>query len=208
MRDEHHRQPPVFDDIGQAYQVAYHGMPEQQAALGWLTEQLGSRSRVLDLGCGTGVPSARTLTAAGHDVVGVDVSATMLELAATQVPDAELHHLDVRDYQAGPASFDAVVSFFCLLMIPPADVAEMFTRVAAWLRPGGYFQLSMVPVPADYETWDFMGQQVRVTGYPPEKLEGMLEERGLRVVFSELGEFQPKLDVPPEPQHYVYCQRR
>lgn len=207
MRDEHHRQPPVFDDIGQAYEVAYHGMPEQLAALRWLTERLDGRSRVLDLGCGTGEPSARTLSQAGHDVVGVDVSATMLAVARERLPDAELHHLDIRDFHAEPGSFDAALAFFCLLMIPPADIAEMLTRIAGWLRPGGYFQLAMVPVPADYETWEFMGQQVHVTGYPADELAGMLESRGLRVVFSELSEFQPRLDVPPEPQHYLYCRK-
>lgn len=207
MQDDQHRQPPVFDNIGQAYEVAYQGMPEQRAALGWLTERLDGRARVLDLGCGTGEPSVRTIAKAGHEVVGVDVSAAMLRLAAARVPDAELHHLDIRDFRAEPASFDAVISFFCLLMIPPADVAEMFTRVATWLRPGGHFLLSMVSVPADYETWEFMGQPVRVTGYPPQTLVEMLESRGLQVVFSELTEFQPKLDVPPEPQHYVYARR-
>jgi len=39
------------------------------------------RARVLDLGCGNGVPVAKALAVGGHDVTGVDLSAVQVERA-------------------------------------------------------------------------------------------------------------------------------
>jgi SAM-dependent methyltransferase len=46
--------------------------------------------RVVDLGCGSGI-WVKALADAGYQVVGVDLSPAMIELARRQVPDAEFH---------------------------------------------------------------------------------------------------------------------
>jgi SAM-dependent methyltransferase len=46
--------------------------------------------RVVDLGCGSGI-WARELTDAGYQVVGVDISPAMIELARRRAPEAEFH---------------------------------------------------------------------------------------------------------------------
>lgn len=61
------------------------------AAAGELIDQLQRRGisegLVVDLGCGSGL-TARRLTDAGYDVIGVDISQEMVELARTNAPDA------------------------------------------------------------------------------------------------------------------------
>jgi len=57
----------------------------------WLTDlltRLHERGHVLDIGCGCGIPVARRLTAAGHQVTGVDISDVQIERARSLVPDA------------------------------------------------------------------------------------------------------------------------
>lgn len=46
--------------------------------------------RIVDLGCGSGIWS-RELVDAGYQVVGVDLSVAMIEIARQRVPEAELH---------------------------------------------------------------------------------------------------------------------
>jgi len=46
--------------------------------------------RIVDLGCGSGI-WARELVDAGFEVVGVDISAAMIEIARQRVPEAEFH---------------------------------------------------------------------------------------------------------------------
>jgi cyclopropane fatty-acyl-phospholipid synthase-like methyltransferase len=55
-----------------------------------LLELLPARARVLDLGCGSGIPATRALVDAGHAVVGVDVSREQVERARRNVPEAEI----------------------------------------------------------------------------------------------------------------------
>src|SRR5262245_21044946 len=57
----------------------------------WLQEmiaRLPDAARVLDLGCGAGVPVAHRLTERGFDVVGVDGSVEQIKLARRNVPNA------------------------------------------------------------------------------------------------------------------------
>jgi methylase of polypeptide subunit release factors len=51
-------------------------------------------ARVLDLGCGAGIPVTRHLTALGHHVLGVDGSARQIALARRNAPLAEFIHAE------------------------------------------------------------------------------------------------------------------
>ena len=94
---------------------------------------------VLDVGCGSGVPVARTLTDAGHRVTGVDLSAVQVRRARERVPQARFLHADATTAVFEPASFDAVVCLFSLIHMPLAEQPPLLRRIAQWLHPGGLF---------------------------------------------------------------------
>jgi len=74
---------------------------------GWieeLTERLRPGARVLDLGCGAGIPATRELAGRGLQVIGVDFSAVQLGRARRLVPDARLVQADMATVQFSPAS--------------------------------------------------------------------------------------------------------
>lgn len=51
-----------------------------------LEDRLPAHAKVLDIGCGCGVPVARRLTKSGHRVIGVDVSDVQIERAPPARP--------------------------------------------------------------------------------------------------------------------------
>jgi SAM-dependent methyltransferase len=109
---------------------------------GWVAELAGllrPGARVVDLGCGAGVPATRELADHGLRVVGVDFSAVQLRRARRLVPAAGLIQADMTALSLRPASADAVVSFYALIHVPVADQQALFPRIRSWLRPGGYF---------------------------------------------------------------------
>lgn len=96
-------------------------------------------SRVLDLGCGAGVPGARLLVQSGLRVTGLDFSHVQIERARRLVPQAEFIEADMAEWDCEPESFEAVVSFYALIHVPLSDQRALFPRVRRWLKPRGYF---------------------------------------------------------------------
>ena len=86
-----------------------------------------------------GVPVARALATVGHRVTGVDISEVQIRRARELVPQAEFIRADATAVDFGPASFDAVVSFYALIHLPLEEQPSLLQKVAGWLRPGGWF---------------------------------------------------------------------
>lgn len=206
-------QAEAFDAIGDRYDEAFPHKEGQVAAAEWIIGSLSSGSRVLDLGCGSGVPTARQLTAAGLEVVGVDLSAGMLALARKHVPGGEFHQADIADLRPGGpldlGRFDAVAAFFALLMLPRAEIPLALRTIHQLLVPGGRFALSMVEADVDDFSIPFIGSTIRVSGYLREELREVVEAAGFDVVEETSYTYAPaSVDVPPEVQIFLRCQRR
>lgn len=99
-------------------------------------------ARVLDLGCGAGVPVTSYL-AGRFDVTGVDVSAAQIALARQHVPNATFIQADMTALDFPAATFDAVVSFYAIIHIPREEHPALLCNVRRLLRPGGQVLLSM-----------------------------------------------------------------
>lgn len=202
----------AFDALGARYEDAYAALPEHHAALAWLVQRLPAGASVLDIGCGTGRPTAEVLAATGHDVLGIDVSPVMIDLARERVPAARFELADVRDFE--PADFghnrplDAVCAFFPLLQMSRPEVDSTLRRAAGWLAPGGYLVLATVPVDVEDVPIEFMGQPVRATSYPTDAILARLRDAGLGVLHAEENVFTPDFPgMTPEPQLFCYAQR-
>lgn len=103
-----------------------------------LTGLLPPQARVVDLGCGAGVPVTRALTGGGRAVLGVDFSGVQLARARSLVPGARFVRADMAALQLRPASVDAVTACYSLTHLPLTDQRALLGRIAGWLRPGGY----------------------------------------------------------------------
>jgi cyclopropane fatty-acyl-phospholipid synthase-like methyltransferase len=104
-----------------------------------LAGRLPPGARVVDLGCGAGLPASRELARHGLQVLGVDFSAVQLRRARQLVPAAQFVQADMTAFGLRSASVDAVVSFYALIHVPLAEQQALFPRVREWIRPGGYF---------------------------------------------------------------------
>jgi SAM-dependent methyltransferase len=104
----------------------------------WSMDHAGVTS-VLDLCCGTGLMDAE-LARLGYRVVGVDASRAMLDRAAVLLgPDAVLLEQTLPDLVVDGV-FDAAISTFDgLNYLTDADFRLTVERLAARVRPGGWF---------------------------------------------------------------------
>jgi SAM-dependent methyltransferase len=102
-----------------------------------------SSGTVVDLGCGSGI-LARRMTEAGYEVLGVDVSAAMLEIARREAPAARFVQGSLLDVDLPPGSVAVTATGEALnYAVDPragdAAFTELAGRVAASLVPGGVF---------------------------------------------------------------------
>ncbi|MGW0760731.1 class I SAM-dependent DNA methyltransferase [Streptomyces sp. NPDC002814] len=212
LRPDRTGQAEAFDAIGNRYDEAFPHKEGQVAAAAWLIGSLPAGSRVLDLGCGTGLPTARQLAEAGLDVVGVDLSDGMIALARKHVPTGEFHQADIADLRPGGpldlGRFDGVAAFFSLLMLPRAEIPLALRTVRHLLRPGGLLALSMVEADVDDFSIPFIGRSIRVSGYLRDELREVVETASFEIGDESSYTYAPAAaDIQPEVQIFLHCRR-
>ena len=101
--------------------------------------RVGSRDRVLDIGCGTGQTTREAARAAvTGSALGVDISAPMLEQARRLSddqgpPNVTYQQADAQVHRFPPTHFDLCISRFGTMFF--ADPVAAFTNIGRALRP-------------------------------------------------------------------------
>ncbi|MGW6448130.1 class I SAM-dependent methyltransferase [Lentzea sp. NPDC055074] len=174
-----------YDVIAQRY-LDWSSEIADDPRLRYLAEfdgRLAEGSKVLELGCGAGVPCGRRL-AERHDVLGVDLSATQIELARANVPGARFEKADMTALDFAEGEFDGVAAFYSILHVPRAEQPALFAKVARWLKPGGLFLASLgVGTPDVTETW--LGVEMFFGSNTPDVNRDLLA-RDLEIVVDDL----------------------
>jgi SAM-dependent methyltransferase len=126
------------EDLAYIHDQGYSQIAEAAAAS--VIGLLAGRASIVELGCGSGV-TARRLTDAGHEVLGIDQSAALIALARRRAPRACLR---VGSFVGEPIpECDAVLAIgevFSYLFDEGntrAALPSLFDRIHAALRPGG-----------------------------------------------------------------------
>jgi SAM-dependent methyltransferase len=128
-----------FDEIAAEYDeslpphVVEHYLAKRVAFI----ERLSPDGRILDVGCGTGVVASR-LAGLGHEVTGVDPSASMLEILRQRDPAVEAVQGSAT---ALPFEDGEFALAFCVAVMhhiaAPAEVHTALGEMVRVTRPGG-----------------------------------------------------------------------
>jgi ubiquinone/menaquinone biosynthesis C-methylase UbiE len=122
----------IYDQIAPIYDQTrgQEALPWASVALAWLR----SPAVVIDIGVGTGLTTA-PIEAAGHKVIGTDVSGGMLEIARHRSPEAVLVRADAVRIPIRDMSVDRAVALQVFQLIhEPIFLLADIRRI---LRPGG-----------------------------------------------------------------------
>lgn len=103
---------------------------------------LSNNARVLDIGCGTGVPFAQLLVERGYQVVGIDISSRMVQLAKKNVPQATFRELSMTDLDY-EEEFDGIVASYSMLLLDPPRFKNVAQKIVNSLKKRCMFYLSL-----------------------------------------------------------------
>ncbi|WP_112273082.1 class I SAM-dependent methyltransferase [Lentzea terrae] len=174
-----------YDAIARAY-LTWSAQIADDPRLHYLEEfdsRLETGAKVLELGCGAGVPVTRKL-AERHDVLGVDLSQQQIDLARTNVRGARFEKADMTALDFPDHTFDGIAAFYSILHVPRAEQPELIAKIARWLKPGGLFLASLgTGTPDVTETW--LGVEMFFSSNPPARNRELLAEH-LEIVIDDL----------------------
>jgi ubiquinone/menaquinone biosynthesis C-methylase UbiE len=146
-----------------------------------LVGALPAGARVLDLGCGNGIPITSVVVAAGCRPIGVDSSSEMLarflvNCVGTPAVRAVAQRLPFRD-----DPFEAVVCWGMLFHLPQADQCQAVAEASRVLCSGGVFLFTSGNVDDDSGTHvtPMNGVDFHYYSYSAEGYRRILAERGI-----------------------------
>lgn len=166
-----------------------------------------NKMRVLEVGCGDGVPVAETLLAEEVGVVGVDISETQIALCHAHFPNqlatrqASWMQRDMMDLLFPRERFDAIVALYSLFHLPREEQTVFLARAQQWLRPGGLILFNFPEVENEGEVEEeWLGLQkgwVYRSSWGEEKMIRYVEGlEGMKVLVKEVTEPEAKNPDP------------
>jgi ubiquinone/menaquinone biosynthesis C-methylase UbiE len=148
-------------------------------------ERLPANAKVLDAGCGAGVPISQMLSE-HFDVTGVDFSEAQIELAKKHVPKGNFICQDMTKLGFPDNSFDGICSYYAIIHIPREEHQPLLANFHRMLKPGG---LALLCLGAEHLVDDvdenYLGTRMYWSHYDTETYLKMLKDCGFSVTWSK-----------------------
>ena len=148
-------------------------------------------SKVLELGCGNGVPCTLHLAPRVGRVVANDISAAQVEIAREKVQDGNVEFVvgDMTELEFDEGAFEAVVALYSLVHLPLEEQPNMLRKVRGWMGDGRVLLCNFdVEEDAGSVMDDWLGAKMFKAGFGVEGSKKMLEDTGFKVLEAEVVE--------------------
>lgn len=119
----------TWDEVGA---TSEYGVPFLRRAIGFASES----GKALDVGCGSGGRVINELQHAGFAVLGVDVSAAMLKIAAQRHPGVPFVRADICSWSP-PDVYALIVAWDSVFHVPYSEQGAVIQKLCRALAPGG-----------------------------------------------------------------------
>jgi len=103
---------------------------------------LPAKAKILDLGCGSG-RDAKIFTEFGAEVVGIDFSANLIEIAKGHAPRAKFALMDIENMDLAENTYDGVWAVCSLTHIAKKELPNVLKKIHLLLKEDGYFYLAL-----------------------------------------------------------------
>lgn len=137
-------------------------------------------SRVLDIGCGNGVPIAAYFIQQALQVTGIDSSPSMINRCRSQFPDHQWYCADMRTL-ALEQKFAALIAWDSFFHLTRDAQRQMFPRFAEHAAPGAYLLFNTGPENGE-AIGRFVDQDLYHSSLAADEYRYLLQQSGFKVI--------------------------
>jgi ubiquinone/menaquinone biosynthesis C-methylase UbiE len=102
-------------------------------------------AKIFEVGCGPGNITHYLLSQRpDFQILGIDISSNMIELAKKNNPTAKFEVMDIRNMNLIHSKFDGIIAGFCLPYLSELEAQEFIQNSYEILNPDGLIYLSFV----------------------------------------------------------------
>ena len=141
--------------------------------------------KVLDVGCGVGIPVAKFFVDSGFELIGIDISEGMLREAKINVPEATFYRYDMSNLDFQDNYFDGLVAIYSIFHVPKHKHVQIIKNFYRMLKVGGYMMLVFNPRENEGVD-DFLGTEMYWSCHKPSKSIEIVKRAGFEVIFEEI----------------------
>lgn len=180
----------VFDAFAPEYVELFMDLKKYTRGVTDFALSFGDNPTLLDLGCGPGnIASAIIQAKPNAQLIGVDLSPRMIELAKQQVPEGKFYEGNISEPSNFGKNFDGVILGFVLPYLDVHSTKELLMKVNEVTNPSGYLlMLTMV----DEETKTIVktnqsmdDHSIEITYYSINDLKKMIINSGYQLIQEE-----------------------
>ncbi|WP_010115281.1 trans-aconitate 2-methyltransferase [Acinetobacter sp. P8-3-8] len=178
----------IYKKHGRAWTELRGDFLYEQAWLDRFLSIIPKHSKILDLGCGSGVPIARYLIENSCSIVGVDASDTMLEMAKQNFPEQTWIQADMRDIELDlklnqklDQKFQAILAWDSFFHLTQEDQRKMFEQFSKFAEHGTALMFTSGPANGE-AVGDLFGDALYHASLSAEEYRELLNQYGFEVV--------------------------
>ena len=152
-----------------------------------LVERLPKGAKVLDAGCGAGVPVTRYLSQF-FDVTGIDFSEEQIRLGRQLVPEAHFLCSDITRLTLMDNSFDAICSYYAIIHIPREEHRALILSFHRMLKPSALVLLCLGADDLSKDIQDYLGAPMYWSHFDADTNRNLVKECGFDIIWSKVVE--------------------
>ncbi|MHA1552755.1 MAG: class I SAM-dependent methyltransferase [Candidatus Heimdallarchaeaceae archaeon] len=149
------------------------------------SKYLRTGGKILDAGCGVGIPVAQFFIANGFELYGIDISEGMLNKARENVPEAQFFQYNMVDLDFPDNHFDGLVSIYAMFHVPKQKHREIIKNFHRMLKKEGFMML-VFNSRENEGVDDFLGTDMYWSCHEPEISRELVLDAGFEIIFDEI----------------------
>ncbi len=181
----------------------------EEPSLDLIFKNLTPNSRILDIGCGSGIP-VDLLLSKKYNVTGIDISAKQIDYAKINVPDASFKCMDVMDFNFEKDYWDCIISYYAIFHLKKEEQLLLFKKIYNSLKNGGLILLTLALHDEEpYTEDDFFGAKMFWTNFDFMKYKNIFIEYGFDIIYDSIINhgYNDKFEGPEERHPIIFAKK-